>query len=99
MLQNKTIEIAFPLNTNLDDFVFHYQALLNAHGVKNNLPNCVPTGERLTNALKESHDHLLQDFKNVDAHMYRYKAEFGDVEITDMKIVGNRAYIMVALGR
>lgn len=96
----ETIEIAFPVNTNLDDFVHHYAALFNAHGVKHDLPATKPSGERFGNSVPEAHTALLQDFKKVNLQLYDYKnLHMGNVEVTDIKVVGKRAYLSVKLGR
>lgn len=95
----KDTTIAFPVNTNLEDLVFHYSALFNAHGVKHSLPHCTTPYKKLTNAVKESQDRLLRDFERVNELVYQFKNEHGDVEIADMKVTGNSVRISFILGK
>jgi|AGFT01.1.fsa_nt_gi hypothetical protein len=96
------ITVAFPVNTNLEDFVFHYAALFAAHGVKHNLPACTSPHTRLTNAVKESQDRLLRDFQMVNDRLYQWKNEVhlnGDIEVVEMKVTGNSVRISFNIGK
>lgn len=99
---NKKIQssiINIPVNADVDKIVFHYRALFNAHGVKNNLPDVkVPMVVGFENPIKATQETLERDFKEIDLELYRLKNTYGNVEITDMKIVGNKAHIFYQLG-
>lgn len=96
--RRQDINIAFPVNTDLDDLVFHYSALFSAHGVKHDLPPCTSPHKRLTNAVKESQERLLRDFQMVNDHIYGWKNEPRDVEVVDMKVTGNSVRISFNIG-
>jgi len=96
--ERKDINIGFPVNTDLDDLVFHYSALFSAHGVKHALPPCVTPNKRLTNAVKESQERLLRDFQMVNDHLYQWKNAPKDIEVVDMKVAGNSVRISFIIG-
>lgn len=107
MAKSKTVIVNFPNGTDLDNFVYHYAALLNAHGVPNTLPNAVQKYTELTHPLPEMRTMLLQDFKMANAEIYKFKNDQtkgfdltnGAVTLTDMKIVGNKAHLIFKLGK
>lgn len=80
----QTLRINFPANTDLDQFVYHYRALFDAHRIKNNIPETTTIEPRLRNALPELQRQLEQDFKSVNALIYQLKSEYGRVELHDM---------------
>jgi len=92
--------INFPLNTDLDNFVFHYRALFNAHGIKNVLPdNTNSKYEKLHNGIPKHQQMLEQDFKEMDLQLYRMKNDHGNVEVKDIKIMGNKAHVYFKVGK
>lgn len=99
MVQSKTVIVNFPVGTSLDNFVYHYASLLNAHGIKNKLPNAVQEYTELTHALPEMRTMLLNDFKMANMEMYDFKNLHGNVELIDMKVVGNKAHLSFKLGK
>ena len=99
MAVRKDTSIAFPVNTNLEDMVFHYLSLFNAHGVKHSLPNCTSPYNKLTKGVKEAQDRLLLDFQKVNDLLWKFKNEYGDVEVADMKVTGNSVRISFILGK
>lgn len=92
------MNIGFPVNTDLKNFLYHYKALFDAHGIQNCLPTYDAPTEKLGNVIEASNRTLLHDFKTVNAKMYEYKNLYGDVKIIDMKIVREQATITVELG-
>lgn len=107
MAKSKTVIVNFPVGTDLDNFVYHYAALLNAHGIPNALPNTVQKYTELTHPLPEMRNMLLHDFKMANSEIYKFKNDqtkgfnlaSGDVRLSDMKIVGNKAHLIFKLGK
>lgn len=99
MAKSKTVIVNFPAGTDLDNFVYHYASLIEAHGIKNTLPKAVQKYTQLTHPLEEMAKMLLHDFKSANSEIYAFKNEHGDVELHDMKIVGNKAHLIFKLGK
>lgn len=97
--KTQTHPLSAPPGVNIENLLWHYRALLEAHGIKHPIPEVRKEHQKLTHPIPASLYQMQKEFNEFNCTLDEWKAVYGDVEVLDVKVIGVKVMVKVSLGK